>query len=119
MWTLETGGRFEEMNTGWVGNGGTGWHNYDYGVGSVESILISSGYLSPGTKEPNQTTQRGYLLTHCTGENDNRRVLMAHLDHPPTQAVQQQIASANCTSSYINTGVNNYGAYYAIVINGS
>lgn len=116
LWSIETDKTFQNMNTGWAGNGATGWLNTNYGGGSTGSILTDGGYILPGTEEPARTGTRGYLITPCTTNTDNRRVVMAQLDKAPDQTVHQQLAGHGCTSSYINTGINSYGANYAVLV---
>ncbi|OYW84557.1 hypothetical protein B7Z17_03895 [Candidatus Saccharibacteria bacterium 32-49-10] len=118
LWTVDTGKSFREMNTGWNSNGATGWHSSDYGGGSLRTHLANAGYLSSTIEEPARSSNRGYLVAVCTNNADNRRVVMAQLDSPPTQTLTEQISSHSCANSQINSGIATYGANYAIVVGG-
>jgi prepilin-type N-terminal cleavage/methylation domain-containing protein len=119
MWSINNSKTFEEMNAGYNGNSATGWYSAAYAGQAVNTVLIASGFLNDGVKEPAKSGSRDYMLTRCGDASDNRRVVFARLDDTPTQTVAQQIQSSNCTDAYINSFVSSYGMNYARVVSGS
>lgn len=118
LWSTDTSKSFEEMNVGFVNASATGWFTSAYNGGaSIKSVLVQSGYLNEVVKDP--TGGRDYMLTRCTSATDNRRVVMARLENPPSQTVAQQLQSSGCNDIYINAFVNaSYYMNYAVVVGG-
>lgn len=114
LWSHSTGSTFEAMNSG-NGYPATGWFSANYGGGAVKTVLINSGYLNDGVKEPAYSGSRDYMLTPCTDATDNRRVVMARLDDAPSQTLTQQISPSACNHSHINIYVSTYLMNYAVI----
>lgn len=118
IWSINSGKSFEELTTGYSGGGATGFFGSGYnGNPSIRQALVNAGQLPTSiTDEPDYR----YMLTRCTDENDNRRVIMGRLANPPDQTIAEQIQSSNCNNSYINSFASNssYGMNYAIVVRG-
>ena len=119
LWSADTSKTFEELNVGFVNMPATGWFTSAYNGGvSVKTALIQSGYLTDAIKDP--LGGRDYMLTRCTTATDNRRVVMARLENPPSQTVTQQLQGSGCNDSYIGAFTSSsYQMNYVQVVAGS
>ena len=69
---------------------------------SIKDWLKQSGYFGEGFDEPKFVyNTRDYAVTLCKDSDigtNNRRVVMARLENPPSKTIDQQLTGNGCTS---------------------
>jgi hypothetical protein len=121
IWGLDTNKTFENLNAGYNGVSATGWFSAGYAGSSVKSVLVGGKYLSGGVGDPLfGTAGWDYMLTRCTNSaTDNRRVVLAKFENPPSDSVTTQLQSSGCNDPNIASFTSSsYGMNYALVVSG-
>ena len=113
VWAVETGEIFNaipgEKATSWFSAGSTP---------TLQTFLVNGGYLSPSVQDPayRHATYQVYMGAYCTHTDDNRRVLLAKLENPPTQSITEQLGG-ECPNKEVQLGPDStYGMNYARLV---
>lgn len=120
LWAAEDGGNFDSMSAG-SGGSEIGWFDGVYTTyPTVASVLVGSGYLSNGIVDPiNRRSPAGdayaYMITTCDSAVTNVRVVLARLETPPANSVQDQLPMA-CSSSSLAGYITTYSMNYAKLV---
>jgi prepilin-type N-terminal cleavage/methylation domain-containing protein len=103
---------------GGSGGQGFGWFENNYGGANIpiKQVLQNNKLITDSVHDPKFVNQsQDYVISICTNPIDNRRVIMAKLENPPTQTVAQQISQAGCTTAQWQGWTTSYGMNYAKV----
>lgn len=118
LWSMDNSLPISAMNAG-AGGAVVGWFDGAYSPYiSVLQTLIDGGYATANVHDPMNVKSApyyAYMITPCNaGDASNVRVLLAHLEIPPTQTLAQQLG-VTCTNGnftgYTTTYQMNYGVY--------
>lgn len=119
LWGAENGGDFSGMSAGAQGQE-VGWFSRPYdSFPSVKSVLVSGGFLTEGVQDPiNITTSPyhyAYMIAPCTEGDESIRIILAKLEIPPDQTVNEQLG-LNCTAGNFTSYTGTYGMNYGRVV---
>ena len=121
QWSVIYGKGFADMNAGAFGGTGVGWFDGAYtSPVSVKQLLINNNLIAANLQDPIGTRGVGvssfsYMIAECTSGDTSRRVLLAQLELPPAESMDQQLGTT-CNSTTFTDYTTNYKMNYGKLI---
>lgn len=101
-------------------NAGASGQNYGFFDGeyapypTMKDVLLDEGLVGENTVDPINRKSGdiyAYIVAMCDGGDSEFRVVLARLEVPPDQTVEEQLGNPTCSSSQISTFTSPTGTY--------
>jgi prepilin-type N-terminal cleavage/methylation domain-containing protein len=119
-WSADNNTTVSDLNAGAAGQA-YGWLDTAYSpYPSVFSVLSNGGYVPATMKDPTNTKSApyySYMIASCNASDQSTaRVLMAHLESPPSQTPAQQLGSITCNNANFTAYTSTYQMNYVVYV---